>query len=86
MFIFSHFLSLACIPKPPSKATYQPGIGANLPCIFPFKYKGKTCAGPQCCNPSNDPKGSWCSTKVDGEGNYLGGHYAYCKGSTCDPG
>ena len=54
--------------------------------MFPFKDSGKTCPGPKCCNLDNGSKGSWCSTKVDAAGNHISGNYAYCAGSTCDPG
>ena len=55
-------------------------------CIFPFNYDKKTCPGPKCCNLSNNSGGSWCSTKVDANGNHVSGHWQYCKGLSCDPG
>ena len=66
----------ACVPH------FGPKAGSK--CVFPFKY-GKTCPGPKCCNLGNDPRGSWCSTRVDARGIHMGGHYAYCKGSSCAP-
>ena len=55
-------------------------------CVFPFKKHGKTCPGPTCCNLDDDPKGNWCSTKTDENGNHIAGHFGYCKNAPCDPG
>ena len=71
----SSFLDPVCIPTKGPKAGH--------PCIFPFTDGGKTCPGPKCCNLDNDSKGSWCSTKVDANGNHVSGNYAYCEGSPC---
>ena len=46
-------------------------------CIFPFKDSGKTCTGPTCYKTDGDSK-AWCSTKVDGNGKHVNGHYKYC--------
>ena len=62
------------------------GPKAGLPCIFPFTHNGKTCPGPKCCNLDNDSGGPWCATKVDSNGKYVTGNYAFCEGSPCDPG
>ena len=53
-------------------------------CIFPFTKNGKTCPGPACCNLDEDPKGAWCSTKVDDQGVHVTDNYAYCEGSPCE--
>lgn len=71
-------LSDECVPSS--------GPKAGQPCVFPFKEGGKTCPGPKCCNTDNDSVGYWCSTKVDADGVHVGGYFAYCKGSSCDPG
>ena len=73
-----HFSDSVCVPTKGPKAGQQ--------CIFPFTQGGKTCPGPKCCNLSNSPEGPWCSTKVDANGNHVGGNYAFCEGSPCDPG
>ena len=62
------------------------GAKAGHPCVFPFNSNGKTCPGPKCCNLDNSAAGSWCSTKVDSNGNHVSGNYARCAGSPCDPG
>ena len=62
------------------------GPKGGQPCVFPFTDDGKTCNGPKCCNLDNDNKGTWCSTKVDADGVHVSGYYAYCNGSSCDPG
>ena len=62
------------------------GPKAGHPCIFPFNDGGQTCPGPKCCNTDNSPKGSWCSTKVDSNGNHIPGNYAFCEDSWCGPG
>ena len=44
------------------------GPSANQKCIFPFVFGGTTnikCA--------HDADGFWCSTKVDSNGNHIGG-------------
>ena len=71
----NHFVFSGCFPTSGKKS------GADNPCIFPFTHKGKSCAGPTCCNVDNDPKGPWCSTKTDKNGVHITGHYGYCSGS-----
>ena len=73
-----HFFTGECIGKT--------GPEAGKKCVFPFTDGGKTCPGPKCCNLDNDPKGAWCSTKVDANGNHVAGNFAYCKGTACEPG
>ena len=68
--------SQVCIP------TKGPVTGKK--CIFPFTKNGKTCPGPACCNLDEDPKGAWCSTKVDDNGVHVTDNYAYCEGSLCE--
>merc|ERR1712168_1214838 len=70
--------------KPATACVPTLGPKAGHACVFPYKYGGKTCAGPNCCNFDKDSRGSWCSTKVDRNGRHVRGHYAYCKGSPCD--
>ena len=59
------------------------GADPNKPCIFPFKFKDKphyACI----LNPSPENK-PWCSTKVDDQGNHIGGqgNWGNCDGSKC---
>ena len=68
--------SQVCVP------TKGPVSGKK--CIFPFTKNGKTCPGPACCNLDEDPKGAWCSTKVDDNGVHVTDNYAYCDGSPCE--
>ena len=51
--------------------------------MFPFKFNNKKCNGPGCCNLDGDSKGAWCATKVDKDGYYMKGHWAYCSGEGC---
>ena len=51
-------------------------------CVFPFKYKGRTCPGPMCCSFEGE---AWCSTKVDGDGVHVPGNWGYCKETGCQP-
>ena len=47
------------------------GADPNKPCIFPFKFDGITW---NTCTNVDDPSAPfWCSTKVDDEGNHIGG-------------
>ena len=39
-------------------------------CVVPWKYNDKTYEG--CANPDSDPKGLWCSTKLDDDGQFMG--------------
>ena len=44
---------------------------SNVPCSFPFKFKGKLRRG---CITVDDPDGRfWCSTKTDDNFNHIGG-------------
>jgi len=61
----------ACSTTPESKKP-------NVPCVFPFIYKGKTYNG---CTQDSDPDGKqWCATKVDEFDFYIekSGEYGYC--------
>lgn len=51
-------------------------------CVFPYTYNGKTCAGPNCCNLSNNRGGAWCVTNPGGA--YVTGKWEYCKGPCKD--
>ena len=59
-------------------------------CVFPFNYNKKTCWGPlkgdlECCNLDNDPRGAWCATEVNGNGDLLTPtSRGYCE-SFCQP-
>ena len=44
------------------------GPSLNIPCIFPFKFNGRTFN--EC---TWDEDGAWCSTQVDKNGNHVGG-------------
>jgi len=64
-------LGQACFTTPESKKP-------NVPCVFPFIYKGKTYNE---CTRDTDPEGKrWCATKVDEEDFYIerSGEYGYC--------
>ena len=58
------------------------GASPNSPCIFPFKFGGKTYN--EC---TLDSDGYWCSTKVDSNGTHIGnqGNWGHC-GSNCPKG
>ena len=59
------------------------GADPNKPCIFPFKFDGQTW---NTCTNVDDPSGPyWCSTKVDDQGNHIGGqgNWGNCDGSKC---
>ena len=46
-------------------------------CVVPWKYNDKTYEG--CANPDSDPKGLWCSTKLDDDGQFMGSsHWGHC--------
>ena len=48
------------------------GPGNGLPCVFPFKYRGKTYS--TCTKDhTNIQKKPWCSTKVDERGKHISG-------------
>ena len=58
------------------------GGAPNLPCVFPFKFKGKMfdrCTWEQSQLTNNKP---WCSTMVDKEGNHIIGE---AKWGNCSP-
>ena len=61
------------------------GPEAGSKCVFPFTKNGKICPGPKCCNVDNDPNGSWCSTKVDANGEHIVGYFGYCDDPACLP-
>ena len=47
------------------------GPSANQPCVFPFKWSGKTYNS--CPVDPDDSNETWCSTKTDSEGNHITG-------------
>ena len=47
------------------------GPSANQPCIFPFKWSGKTYNS--CPVDPDDSNETWCSTKTDSDGNHITG-------------
>ena len=53
------------------------GPKPNSPCIFPFVFAGKTHWS---CTDLKDPGKYWCSTKVNKEGEHIGGasFWGYC--------
>ena len=51
----------------------------NAPCVFPFKYNGKT---HNSCTMDGESK-LWCSTKVDQNGQYLKNQWGFC-GEDCE--
>ena len=53
----------------------------NKPCIFPFKFDGSTYYN--CKHEDDSP--SWCSTKVDENGNHVKGNWGDC-GPFCPKG
>ena len=55
------------------------GPTPNVPCIFPFKYKGKTYHECTTIDSNNIP---WCPTMVDASGNGVGTNWGIC-GSEC---
>ena len=64
--------------------TTSHGPDANKPCVFPFKFNGVV---ERCCTTRGDASnGAWCSTKVDDEGNHIGGqgNWGNCE-SKCQP-
>ena len=55
------------------------GPSSNLPCIFPFTWKGRTFNG--CPVNPEDKKQRWCSTKTDSNGNHIadqGRNWGFC--------
>lgn len=54
----------------------------DMPCIFPFTYKGKKQHECVFEDGEKDPKnryGPWCATKLDTTGKMIDGHWGYCK-------
>ena len=50
----------------------------NLPCIFPFRYKGQeyyACTYDFSSGVGNKP---WCSVKTDSRGNHIEGNWGVC--------
>ena len=46
-------------------------------CVVPWKYNDKTYES--CANPDSDPKGPWCPTKLDDDGQFMGSnHWGHC--------
>ena len=54
--------------SPPRCLTVS-GPNPGKPCIFPFKYNGKTYNG--CEKDHEDETKTWCSTKVDSKGQII---------------
>ena len=54
------------------------GPSPNLPCVFPFEFKGID--HNQCIWDGDSENGAWCSTKVDKKGKHVGGggHWGNC--------
>ena len=54
------------------------GPNKNIPCQFPFKYYDNIYD--TCIVEGNSQNRPWCSTKVDSEGNHIGGedNWGYC--------
>ena len=62
-------LLILCISSPCPGCKTSGGLNPGKPCIFPFKFEGKTYFG---CPPEPDAPGkTWCSTKVDSFGNHV---------------
>jgi len=57
-----------------SSCTTVAGPRPNRPCIFPFKYQGKTYTG--CTSAIIDQL--WCSTKTTSNGDHIQGEYGLC--------
>ena len=60
------------------------GADPNKPCIFPFIFNNEAHYG--CIwNPNDLSLPAWCSTKIDDEGNHIGGqgNWGNCDGSKC---
>lgn len=72
-----------CIPKV-SQTTCKTvsGPSANKPCVFPFKWGGRTYN--RCPIDPDDRSETWCSTKTDSNGNHITGQglWGHC-GSNC---
>jgi len=58
------------------------GPSPNQPCVFPFKWNGKTYNS--CPIDSDDTNETWCSIKTDSNGNHITGQglWGHC-GSKC---
>ena len=69
------FLFLTALSK---CKTTPDGPQVEVPCVFPFIYKGKEYN--ECTFQKGDVK-AWCSTKVDGNGKHVGGQrqWGYCE-------
>ena len=48
------------------------GPSPNMPCIFPFEFKGID--HNQCIWDGDSENGAWCSTKVDTDGKHVSGN------------
>ena len=57
---------------------HDAGTKQGVPCIFPFKYKGKKYNG---CTKDNHNK-LWCSTQNDQSGEYIQDFWGNCD-ETC---
>ena len=51
------------------------GARPNLPCLFPFNYKGTKYTE---CTKMENKNVPWCSTKVDSKRNYVNGNWGNC--------
>ena len=65
-----------------TKTAVDPFTTANVPCVFPFTYAGRTYT--TCTTEGHLQQKSWCSTKVDAEGVHVEGegHWGLC-GKVC---
>ena len=60
-----------------------PRVETNLPCVFPFTYKGVTYN--TCTSVDHPEEYEWCSTKIDKNGNHVteGVNWGVCRGDSC---
>ena len=58
----------------------QGGSQGGSPCVFPWKYKGKTYNS--CTMDWETDQRPWCATKVDENGAVFSTNYGYC-GANC---
>ena len=55
------------------------GEDPGAQCQFPWFYSKNGMNYTGCANPHNDPKGNWCPTELDGNGEMMEpGKWGYC--------
>lgn len=61
----------------------DPGVEAQVPCVFPFTYKGTTYD--KCTAVDHEEGLEWCSTQVDSEGGHVtgSGRWGVCTSPAC---